>query len=195
MAKKSRRKKRTTKKRVDQTTVSAERTTAPELPEGLNEAQYAFCLDYLANGFNASAAYRSAHPGVTDPTAWVEGHRTLRNPNVRTFIASQLENRWAAAHMSADEALALVAGDARADVRVLFNETGTMLSVQDWPDAIASSVEAIEQKDDGSIKVKLASKTAARRMILEVHRKLKAPGEGGDTAESLAALLAKHYKP
>lgn len=166
----------------------------PSLPPGLTEAQHAFCLAYLANGFNASAAYRSAHPAVTEPTSWVEGHRTLRNPNVKGFIAGQLEQRWTAYHMSADEALALVASDARADVRVLYDEHGKLLPVQNWPDAIAQSVESIEHKDDGTVKVKLTSKLAARRIILEVHRRLKAPGEN-EGVDALAALLARHYKP
>jgi len=192
MAKRPRRKNRRAKPAQR---VAVSEPEALPLPEGLNEAQHVFSLEYLANGFNATAAYRAAYPGVTDLTARVEGHRHLTKPHIKVFIAAQLENRWAAAHMSVDEALALVAGDARADPRVLFDEKGDMLKAHEWPDAIANSVEAVEQKDDGSIKVKLASKLAARRMILEVHRKLKAPGEGGDTAESLAALLAKHYKP
>jgi len=166
----------------------------PTLPPGLNEAQHAFCLEYLANGFNASAAYKAAYGVDHDPTARTNGHRLLTNADVKAFVARQLEQRWTAAQMSADEALALVASDARADVRVLYDEKGKLLPVQDWPDAIACSVESIEEKPDGSFKVKLTSKLAARRMILEVHRRLKAPGES-DTADALAALLARHYKP
>jgi hypothetical protein len=41
------------------------------------------------------------------------------------------------------------------------------------------SVEAIELKPDGAMKVKLASKSAARRTILEQIGKLKSPLEGG----------------
>ena len=72
-----------------------------------------------------------------------------------------------------------VAVDARADPRRLFGPDGKMLRPSEWPDDIANSVEALELKADGGIKVKLASKTAARRTILEHTGKLKAPLEAG----------------
>lgn len=43
-----------------------------------------------------------------------------------------------------------------------------------WPDELANSIEGVEVRDDGGIKVKFASKTAARRTILEQTGKLKA---------------------
>ena len=64
-----------------------------------------------------------------------------------------------------DEALARVAGDARSDIRMLFNAKGALLNPHEWPDEIAHSVEAV---DLTSGKVKLASKSNARRTILEV---------------------------
>lgn len=84
--------------------------------------------------------------------------------------------------MDGDEALARVALDARADPRKLFGQDGKILPPAQWTDEIANSVEAFELKADGAVKVKLASKTMARRTILEQTGKLKSPLEGGISA-------------
>ena len=139
-------------------------------PGGLTVAQYAFALAYVGNGFNAAAAYRAAHPNVTNGTASVEGHRTLVNPKLRKHISERLDEHWKAEHMNGDEALARVAQDARADIRLLFDGQGELLKPHDWPDEIAGSVEALDVRTG---KVKLASKTTARRIILEQTGKLK----------------------
>jgi phage terminase small subunit len=162
------------------------------VPDGLTPAQYAFALHYLANGFNASAAYRAAHEGVTDGTSRVEGCRTLAHPSVRAFLNQQLGERWKPLQMDGDEALARVALDARSDVRDLFSPDGQLLPVHQWPDAIANSVDAFEQREDGTIKVKLVPKLQARRVVLEATGKLKSPMEGG--LDALASLLAKRYE-
>ena len=75
--------------------------------------------------------------------------------------------------MSGDEALARVAQDARADIRQLFDEQGNILLPHLWPDELANSVEAVDVKAG---KVKLASKSTARRIILEQTGKLKTIG-------------------
>ena len=62
--------------------------------------------------------------------------------------------------------------DARADIRMLFDEHGCLLKPHEWPDEIANSIEAVDLKTG---KVKLASKLTARRIILEQTGKLKAP--------------------
>ena len=153
------------------------------VPSGLYGSQYEFCLHYLANGFNASAAYRSTHPGVTNGTSRVEGHRTLANPNVQAFLAQQIKDRWKARQMDGDEALGRVAMDARADIRLLFDENGVLLKPQDWPDEIANSVESVDLKNG---KVKLASKLAALRIILEQTGTLNTPSNDIDV---LAAAI------
>jgi hypothetical protein len=54
----------------------------------------------------------------------------------------------------------------------LFDEQGNILLPHLWPDELANSVEAVDVKAG---KVKLASKSTARRIILEQTGKLKAP--------------------
>lgn len=141
-------------------------------PAGLTPAQYTFALTYLEK-FNATAAYRAGHPGVTENTARVEGSRTLANPDVRSYLRERLEPRWKAMQMTGDEALARVSLDAQADIRLLFDHRGRLLPPSQWPDEIAHSVEAVEMKSRGIVRVKLVSKLAARRVILELTGMLK----------------------
>lgn len=161
---------------------------AVEIPKGFTVGQYEFALAYLANGGNATRAYLVAHPEVTYGTAGVEGHRTLSRPNVRQWIAKQRHAKWRSLHMSGDEALMRVALDARADLRGLFTAKGTMLEPHLWPDDLANSIEAVTVKD-GSISVKLTSKAAARRIILEQTGKLRSKLE--DTMSAIAKALRK----
>jgi phage terminase small subunit len=161
----------------------------PAIPNGFTVGQYEFALAYLANGGNATRAYLLAHPGVTYGTACVEGHRTLSRPNVRAYIAKQRHSKWKALHMSGDEALMRVALDARADLRGLFNDKGKMLEPHLWPDDLANSIEAVSIKEDGTIAVKLASKAAARRIVLEQTGKLRSKLE--DTMSALAKALRR----
>lgn len=159
----------------------------PSSPPAVNSA-LEFALHYVANGFNATAAYKSVHPGVTDGTARVEGSRTLAKPNVREAIAARLEHRWRGLHVSGDEALALVANDARVDLRLLVDEHGRRLALKDWPDELQTSVEALEFDEAGGVKkVKTTGKLAARRLILEVTGKVK--NQAATSIDALAELI------
>ena len=106
---------------------------------------------------------------MTAATARTNGYRLLMDADIKAFLRTQIENGWTARQMAADHALALVAGDASADPRLLFNEKGQLLAVHDWPDELAASVEGLEFHENGAVKrVRFASKSAARRTILEV---------------------------
>ena len=166
---------------------------APRQNNTLNPSQYNFCLHYWDNGLNATAAYRAAYPGVTGPTACTNAYRLLRNAEFGTFLTQELGDRWKALYMSGDEVVARVAMDARADPR-LFSSGGKAVSPQNWPDEIANSVETLEFHENGAVKrVKFASKSAARRTILEMMGKLKPQaGESMDAlAEAIRADLAR----
>ncbi len=155
-------------------------------PKTLTPSQYEFCLNYVANGFNGSAAYKSAYPGVTDASARSESCRLLTNPNVKAFLAAQLSTIWTNLHMDAEEALARVANGARADVTLLFNRAGKMLAPADWPSELRQAIDGVEVLDDGRIRVKLVSKATMLRIILEQTGTLASPGAG---LASLAKLL------
>ena len=163
-------------------------------PARLNPAHRLFCLTWLANGFNATAAYKASHPGASTATAMTNGCQLLRNTQVKAFLDRELEKAWTARQMSADEVLMRVALDARADLRTLYDAKGKMLPIAEWPDDLANSIEAVEFDEDQHVhKVKLTSKGMARRTILEVHGRLKPQGAGG-SVEELIGLLARHYK-
>lgn len=164
-----------------------------DVPRGLTPGEYDFCLTYLTNGYNATAAYRATHPDCkTDGSARTLGWRMLTKVDVRAFLREQLGDRWKAHAMDAEEASARVAMDARSDLRGLYDDKGNILPVPEWPDEIANSVEGIEFDEDGGVKkVKLVSKGSARRLILELTGKLKAPGDG---MRDLAEILAEKFK-
>lgn len=144
---------------------------------------FVFCLAYRANGYNASAAYREAHPGVTDATSRTEGHRTLAHPNVAAWLAKHVGERWKRWEMSGEEAVARIAMDARADIRLLYDKDGKLLPIHQWPDEVANSVKSF----DGE-KVTLNDSAAARRVIGEHTNALRSPASRG--LESLAEILA-----
>src|SRR5688572_8412886 len=160
------------------------------LPDGFTPAQYEWALAYLANGFNASAAAKHAYPDVkNDQTARAMGYENLTKPHIRTWLLSQLEDRWKALHMSGDEALARVAQDARADIRMLFDAKGALLKPHEWPDEIADSVEGVDFEKG---RIKLTSKAAARRTILEVTGKVKGESTVDQLVEAMKATIEKN---
>src|SRR5262245_13886680 len=79
-------------------------------------------LEYLANGYNATAAYRSVHPKCRQRTAEVNGSRLLRKAEVHAFIEREQKARKQRLRMDADEALEAITRYARADIRKLFKD-------------------------------------------------------------------------
>ncbi len=148
----------------------------------LTPNQQAFALEYLNNGENATAAYLTVHPNAQAGTAATEGWKHLRKPQIAQFIEKERRERFKRLQMDGDEVLARVAMDARADVTECFDDNWNLLPRAQWPASMRNSVEAIEKKPDGSIRVKLTSKGAARRTLLEQTGKLKSPLEGGISA-------------
>jgi phage terminase small subunit len=135
--------------------------------DGLTDRERAFCLRYVANGFKGTAAYRSVAPHATEATCRSEAARWMTKPHIRRFLDAQLSLYFSRLEMAGAEALGRVAQDAKADIRELFDEHGKPLPAHLWPDSIANSIEACEVRADGSVRVKLVSKLAARRLILE----------------------------
>jgi hypothetical protein len=81
--------------------------------------------------------------------------------------------------------LARIGLDATADPRQLVDEHGFALGLHELGDDIASSIESVEFEGGKLKKVKLASKTIARRTILEVTGKVN----GGNDVDRLADAL------
>jgi phage terminase small subunit len=162
----------------------------------LTTVQTLFALTYIANGCNALRAYQAAHPNAAISTCGVEGHRTLHIPKVTAFIQEELNKKFVAAHMEADEVVARVSMDARADLTMLYDEEGKLLEPYQWSTEFRNSVESYERTENGGFKIKLVSKGNARRAILEMTGKLKNPLAGGlsDLARAIREDIAEAEK-
>jgi hypothetical protein len=114
----------------------------------LTAKQRLFAAEYLANGLNATRAYLASHPNCrSQAAAAVEGHRTLRNPKVQRVIAAEQASRFARLKMDGDEAMALLAVIARADLVEAFDlETGAMLPAHQWPLTLRLAVKSFSIK-------------------------------------------------
>lgn len=77
----------------------------------LSKADEVFVSEYLLC-FNATAAYKKAHPSAKSTTAATNGWKLLRKAEIRDAITARLDE----VHMGADEALKLTADIARGDI-------------------------------------------------------------------------------
>ena len=150
--------------------------------DGLTDRERTLCLTYLSNGFKGAAAWRAVSPGATAATCRSEASRCLAKPHVRRFLESQLQAHFSYLGMTGAEALGRVSQDARADIRELFDDRGQLLPPQLWPESIANSIESYELGVNGGVRIKLASKQHARRLILEMTGRFTNPLEGQESA-------------
>lgn len=88
------------------------------MADGLTTKQQAFVLAYLANGFNATAAARTA--GYPDRAAHVVGWENLRKPKIAALVQQGLAERA----MPANEVLARLAEQARGTMEDFLDESG-----------------------------------------------------------------------
>ena len=85
----------------------------------ITHKQQLFIEEYL-RCFNASQAARAA--GYSAKSAYQSGWENLKKPSIN----EQIQQRLAAAHMSADEALKLTAEIARGDIGDLIDDNGLL---------------------------------------------------------------------
>lgn len=122
------------------------------------------------------------HPKCSARAAASAAWEALRNPDIRKAVDAEFAARLARLKIDGDDVLLLVAAQARFDPADIYDPNGKLLAVHLWPEEARLSVESIE---DG--KVKFASKTAARRMLLEQAGKLTGVGDG---LTAIAQILA-----
>lgn len=152
--------------------------------DGLTESERAFVAAYDRHLGNGQRAWMELHKDCTPKSAREQASRLLStNLNVRRAVDAKREDRVKRLQLDGDYALGLVARDATADIRDLFDEDGNLLKPHEWPEGIADSVESIDYEKG---KIKLVSKHAARRMILEQTGKLKTIP---DSIDALAAAI------
>jgi len=157
-------------------------------PDVLTDAELLFALHYLETS-NATDAYRNAHPNAKDSTARVEGFRTLIKPRVQAFVKHEREKQFKRLRINADEALALISGDATADIRKAYGKDGSLLAVKDWPDELVRSVRAIRHKEWGQVDITLNDSLKARELLAIAGGKLRQGIDHRHAIVSLADLL------
>lgn len=161
-------------------------------PNALTELQEAFICEYHHNGGNGTRAYLAVAPHVKVSTAATEACAWLREPKIREKIDAARAERWQRLQMGQDEAMSLLAGDARLDPRELFDEKGDVLPVHLWPDHIARSVASIKHGPYG-LSIKFNNSQAARVKIAEQLGAIKSVAGSLDAlAEAIKADKEKH---
>ena len=150
-----------------------------------------FVLEYLIDR-NGTRAYRASHPRCqSDNAAAVQASRTLRKPKVAAYLKFETRNRVSRLRMDADEALALISMNARADIRDLFDsDTGRVLPPHLWPDSIRQSVKKFVYKNGCTISVTMKDGLRACQLMAQAGGKLTNIGvRGFDVARYLAGRL------
>lgn len=189
---------RTAPKPRRRTKALTKKTVAPPTPkelappETLTPAQRTFVETYLANGFNATQAYREAYPGVTYTTAMVNGCRMLRNAKVAPVIEDAQRDRWKRLKMTGDEALALLSLDARVDTRLLYDEKGEPLPPHLWPDEIALTIQSVKDGPYGKT-ITFSNRHAARKLLAEHAGVLKTDADR--LGMTLGRILSGDFTP
>jgi phage terminase small subunit len=147
----------------------------PDAPE-LTPFEAFFVEAYILNGGNATRAYRTAHGGgpssVKDSTCAVEGCKLLRLPKIRAALGSRQQERFKALQMEGDEALALIALRARANLADAYDERGQLLPFHLWPESLQLAVRW-RINENGHLEVQHADGLKAAELMAIASGKLK----------------------
>ena len=168
----------------------------------MNKKQALF-VDYYLQSFNASDAARKA--GYSEKTAYSIGHELLRKPEVSEAIQARLSD----VHMSADEALKLLADIARGDMAQMMDISSVGFSIdmsrakelgltrlikkvkQKTVTHLAKN-ESDEDREVIDLEVELYDALGAIRDILKVHGKFVDKVElGGNNGAPLEIVIRK----
>lgn len=165
------------------------RPRQPRLPELCTRKENLFVAEFLANGSNATAAYKATHPRASQATAEANAHKLLKKPRVVAALAVETKARLARLQMDGDEALVLNTLIARADIRRFYGPTGRLLDIREWPDDVALVVKSISETKYGK-KLELYDKQHAVDNALKIHKLLK-DSVGAELMEASAGLIQR----
>ncbi len=121
----------------------------------LTDKQRIFCNEYIID-FNASAA--ALRSGYSKKTCSAIGPENLRKPIIQQTITEMIRDRESRTKITQDRVLIEIARLAFNDPRKVFQGSGQLKDIKDWPDDVAaciSSVKIIERSraDDDSDKL------------------------------------------
>ena len=134
-------------------------------PDRLTHSEELFALEYLANGYNATAAYKAVHPRASQRTAEVNGSRILRKAEVSRFVAGERAARKKRLRVFGDEALELISLYARADIGALFKD-GRLMKLDEMPLNVRRTIKSIRDTTQGPVIVLHDAMEAARLMAI-----------------------------
>lgn len=146
---------------------------APLPDDGLTALERLFVLEMMVDE-NQTRAYLRSHPEChKDATAATEGWRLSRKPKVAEALRTQRAANYKRLQMSADEALANISRNARADLGEQFDDDGKRLPFRQWPDSLRKCVKSYKTKADGSLEVQLNDPQRANELMAQAGGKLK----------------------
>jgi phage terminase small subunit len=132
------------------------------MAEGLTAKQQAFVVAYLSNGFNATAAARTA--GYPKRAAHVTGWENLRKPKIASLIQQGLTERA----MPANEVLARLAEQARGTMDDFLDDDGKIDLKQGRERGKLHLVKARSVTKEGE-RIELYSSQAALEILAKHH--------------------------
>jgi hypothetical protein len=157
--------------------------------------------EYFKNGYNATKAYMSTHPGSSYNAARSSAADFLARPNIRM----EVERRLAEKHMSAEEAMERISDIARGDISQLMDVssvgfnldmakakeaglTKLIKKVKQKTTTYLAKKESEEDREVTELEIELYNAHDAARDILKLHGKL---GGGGNSQRENAAENSK----
>lgn len=139
-----------------------------EALDPLTDNEQVFVLRYFSNGYSATEAYQHAYQ-CSHESAGTQGPLLMRRPRVQAAVRTVRAHLADEHYMGVDEATALTAMRARADVSLAFNADGTLRKPWEWPLTLRVAVKSL--KPDGTIVLHDAQK--ATDTILMMHGALR----------------------
>lgn len=139
--------------------------------------------------------------------ALASGYAWARRPEVAERIRFVKAKHLKALQMGPDETLAVMAQIARFDPRLLVDERGRAIPLQDWPPELAAAVQGIEIEEEVSegregapstvtrtAKIKTADKNKALEMLMRHHGLFKTDNDqtGAGIGKTLGDILKAH---
>ena len=146
------------------------------MPGALRDKRLRFVTEYLIDLNATQAAIRA---GYSERTAYSQGQRLLRNAEVQAAIAEHQTKRAERTRVDADWVLTRLAQEVEADVADLYDETGRVKPIHDWPPiwrkGLVAGIESISEKvgedDEGNpiyatgYKIRLAARDRRLEML------------------------------
>lgn len=163
-----------------------------------------FAALYVANGRNATAAYRKMFPTCSSASAATKGGQWLRKVGVEAVVAELSAEAWKKEHMTAEEVLARMARLARINIRELYwqpgerdiqgqaTTTGQLKSLHDLTEAQAEWIKGFKYSNDGRLIMELWDKPSQLANVAKNLRLLNDKLDIG-LSKKLEDIIAESY--